>query len=65
MTGLVALLQDDDSSVRSIAAYALDRLGKMSSNITQTVADWIEQNQNFKYVGDGIDILWLLVTKQA
>ncbi|WP_414518266.1 hypothetical protein [Nostoc sp. PCC 9305] len=40
--------------MRNSAALALGNLGKNSSNVTATVAEWISQHQDSKYVGSGI-----------
>ncbi|MHC0066393.1 HEAT repeat domain-containing protein [Nostoc sp. UIC 10890] len=58
---LLGLLKDESEIVRISAAQALGKLGKNSSNVTATVAEWISQHQDSKYVGSGIDALWNLV----
>jgi HEAT repeat protein len=60
--GLLALLKDEDWSVRYSAANALGNLGKKNRGLVTAVVQWIEQHQDSEYVGDGIDVLWDLVT---
>ncbi|MBN3888938.1 MAG: NACHT domain-containing protein [Nostoc sp. JL31] len=61
---LLGLLKDESEIVRYSAAEALGKLGKNSSNVTATVAEWILQHQDSKYVGNGIDTLWNLVVTE-
>jgi HEAT repeat protein len=59
---LLALLKHEDWSVRSSAADALGNLGKKNRDLVTAVVQWIEQHQDSEYVGNGIDVLWDLVT---
>ncbi|MEH2366578.1 HEAT repeat domain-containing protein [Nostoc sp.] len=61
---LLGLLKDESQIVPYSAAQALGKLGKNSSNVTATVAKWISQHQDSKYVGNGIDALWNLVVTE-
>ncbi|MEH2026910.1 HEAT repeat domain-containing protein [Nostoc sp.] len=61
---LLGLLKDESEIVRYSAAEALGKLGKNSSNVTVTVAEWISQHQDSKYIGNGIDALWNLVVTE-
>jgi HEAT repeat protein len=60
--GLLALLKHERSSVGSRAAAALGKLGKKNRDLVTAVVQWIEQHQDSEYVGNGIDVLWDLVT---
>jgi hypothetical protein len=40
----------------------LSNLGKKIERITSTVAQWIKQHQDTEYVGNGINVLWDLMT---
>ncbi|MDJ0736895.1 MAG: hypothetical protein QNJ47_22980 [Nostocaceae cyanobacterium] len=59
------LLQDEHSSVHSSAAFALGKLGKKSPKIISKITQWLEENQNYEYVGNGIDALWNMVTEES
>ncbi|MGJ5633129.1 HEAT repeat domain-containing protein, partial [Nostoc sp. CALU 1950] len=61
---LLGLLKDDNENMRYFAAQALGNLGKNSSNVIATVAEWISQHQDSEYVGSGIDALWNLVVTE-
>ncbi|MEH1951738.1 MAG: HEAT repeat domain-containing protein [Nostoc sp.] len=61
---LLGLLKDESENMRNSAAFTLGKLGKNSSNVTATVAKWISQHQDSKYVGSGIDALWNLVVAE-
>ncbi|MBP5975955.1 HEAT repeat domain-containing protein [Brasilonema sp. CT11] len=61
---LLALLKDKHSTVRYNAADALGNLGKKTPSLATAVAQWIEQHQDSRYVGNGIDLLWDLVTSE-
>ncbi|MBP0036553.1 MAG: HEAT repeat domain-containing protein [Roseofilum sp. SID1] len=63
VNALLRLLQNEDSWVRSSAADALGKLGKKSSDLIPRLVQWIRQNQDSKYVGRGIDVLWDLVAE--
>ncbi|RCJ26637.1 histidine kinase [Nostoc sp. ATCC 43529] len=58
---LIKLIEDPNSSVRSSATDALGKIGKKTSSLVTTLAQWIKEHQNSKYVGNGIDLLWDLV----
>ncbi|MFN6487536.1 HEAT repeat domain-containing protein [Nostoc sp. DedQUE02] len=60
----MGLLRDESEIVRYSAAEALGKLGKNSSNVTVTVAEWISQHHDSEYVGSGIDALWNLVVTE-
>nr|WP_322708826.1 HEAT repeat domain-containing protein [Nostoc sp. ChiSLP03a]MDZ8209925.1 HEAT repeat domain-containing protein [Nostoc sp. ChiSLP03a] len=61
---LLALLKDKSQIVPNFAGEALGKLGKNSSNVTTTVAEWISQHRDSEYVGSGIDALWNLVVTE-
>ncbi|KST64421.1 HEAT repeat domain-containing protein [Mastigocoleus testarum] len=60
--GLVKLLVDDNSRVRKSAAQALIELHKNSNKVLPQVVQWLEENQDSKFIGSGIDALWDMVT---
>ncbi len=62
---LLQLLQDEHSSVRSSAASALGKLGKKSPKIISQITQWLEENQDYEYVGNGINALWDMVTEES
>jgi HEAT repeat protein len=64
LQGLLALLIDEDLRVRYTAANALGNLGKKTPSLITAVAQWIEQQQDLKYVGNEINLLWDLVTSE-
>ncbi|MDZ8239416.1 MAG: HEAT repeat domain-containing protein [Nostoc sp. ChiQUE01a] len=59
--GLIKLIEHPESSVRSSAADALGQIGKKISSLVTTLAQWIKEHENSKYVGDAINLLWDLV----
>ncbi len=61
---LLGRLEDESSSVRSSAAEALGNLGKQSSEVLPAVVKWLQQHQDAKYIGSGIDVLWDLVAAE-
>ena len=62
---LLQLLQDEDSLVRSSAADALGKLGKKSPKILPQITQWLEDNQDYEYVGNGIDALSHIVAGES
>ncbi|KAB8334198.1 HEAT repeat domain-containing protein [Scytonema tolypothrichoides VB-61278] len=58
------MLKHEDEGVRYTAADALGKLGKKTPSLATAVAQWIELHQDSKYVGNGIDLLWDLVTSE-
>ncbi|WP_414574315.1 HEAT repeat domain-containing protein, partial [Nostoc sp. CCY 9925] len=59
--GLIKLIEHPEYSVRSSAADALGKIGKKTSSLATSLAQWIQEQQDSKYVGDAIDLLWDLV----
>ena len=43
-------------------ASALTNISKQSPNVKTLVVEWIQQHENSNFVGNGIDVLWDLVT---
>lgn len=64
VNALLDCLQNADSTMRSSAVFALGELGKKSNNLVTAVVQWIEQQRDSDYLGDGIDALWDLVVGQ-
>jgi len=65
-TLLLCLEDRDDFFVPySAAAEALGNLGMKSSDVLPAVVQWVEQHQDAKYVGSGIDALWNLVASEG
>ncbi len=62
--GFVKLLADDDFLVRYSAAGALGNLGKDLNKVLPQVVQWLEENQDSKSIGSGIDVLWNMVTSE-
>ncbi|WP_242054528.1 HEAT repeat domain-containing protein [Nostoc sp. FACHB-190] len=58
---LIKLLKDSESDVRSKAADALNKIDKKTHSVVINLSQWINENQDSKYIGDGIDLLWDLV----
>jgi len=65
INALMLRLEDGDDWVRSSAASALGKLGLKSSDVLPAVVQWVEQHQDAKYVGSGIDVLWDLVAGEG
>jgi HEAT repeat protein len=63
INGLLELLNSDDSYLRSKVARAFLALSGDLANLSNNLVFWIEQNQENKYVKNGISILWDLVVK--
>ena len=51
--------------MRSSAASALGKLGKKSPKIISQITQWLEENQDYEYVGNGINALWDMVTEES
>ena len=47
--------------MRFTLRIGLRKLGKRSSQVLPLVVEWIQENEDSKVVGNGIDILWDLV----
>ena len=62
---LIARLDDESEYVRDSVAEALGKLGKKSDSILPLVTQWLQQNQNSAYIGNGIDALWDLVAEES
>ncbi|MGB5594641.1 MAG: HEAT repeat domain-containing protein, partial [Crocosphaera sp.] len=60
---LLGALSDTSDGVRLFAAVALGNLGKKSHKVLPLVVQWIEQHEDSKFVGSGIDVLWGLVSQ--
>ncbi|MDJ0714558.1 MAG: HEAT repeat domain-containing protein [Prochloraceae cyanobacterium] len=58
-------LEEEDFWVRGFAAEALGNLGKQSSEVLPAVVQWLQQHQDSKYIGRGIDALWDLVKAEV
>ncbi|MBD2079972.1 hypothetical protein [Leptolyngbya sp. FACHB-17] len=58
---MLELLKGPEDGVRSSAAEALGKLGKVDRSIEPKLVQWIEQNQDSEYVRNGIDALWQIV----
>jgi HEAT repeat protein/energy-coupling factor transporter ATP-binding protein EcfA2 len=52
---------ENNSFVRFTLRIGLRKLGKRSSQVLPLVVEWIQENEDSKVVGNGIDILWDLV----
>jgi predicted NACHT family NTPase len=61
ISALLLRLEDGYDFVAYSAASALSKLGIKSSDVLPAVVQWVEQHQDAKYVGSGIDALWDLV----
>ncbi|WP_427157471.1 HEAT repeat domain-containing protein [Aliinostoc sp. HNIBRCY26] len=58
---LLELLKDSNSIVRSSAAGALSKIDEKTHSVVINLSQWINENQDSEYIGDGIDLLWDLV----
>ena len=69
VNSLLALLQDNSFSyiliarVSKQAAKSLITLGKRSNIIELPLVQWIEQHQTVDFAGNGVDVLWTLVSE--
>ncbi|MGB5768380.1 MAG: HEAT repeat domain-containing protein, partial [Crocosphaera sp.] len=61
ITALLSLLKDDQPGMRSRAAESLGSIGKTQPEVIVLAEKWLEEHQNIKYVGIGIDVLSNLV----
>ena len=61
---LIKCLKDDNSFVRIQAAEALGKLGKTSDKILPCIIQWLEQHQESKFIGSGIDVLWGCIVEE-
>ncbi|WP_236143100.1 HEAT repeat domain-containing protein [Nostoc sp. CMAA1605] len=59
--GLLELLKDSKPNVRSSAAGALKKIDEKTHSVVINLSQWINENQDSKYIGDGINLLWDLV----
>jgi len=55
----------EDDIIREFAVSSLGKLDKQADIVIPELVEWIEQNQQFDYVSDGIDSLRSLMTKQG
>ncbi len=62
IAALLPLFEDEDYGVYFSAAYALGEIGKDNPQAISLIANWINEHQDTEYVGNGIDVLWNLVT---
>ena len=62
---LVLLLQDEDRIVLLYAANALGKLGKKSPKIIPQITQWLEQHQDYEYVGNGINALCDMISGES
>jgi hypothetical protein len=62
--GLLGLLKNDNSFVRSRAAASLGQLAKKSiDDVLPALTQWIEQQPEDVPIGDAIDVLWSIVVE--
>lgn len=54
-----------ENGIGDMASESIGKLGRHFDSLETRLADWIEQNQQSKYVGHGIDALWAIMTEQA
>jgi HEAT repeats len=57
LSGLLSLLKDDNSFVRSGAASALGKLGKKSNTVLPALVQWIDRWPDDVPIGHAIDAL--------
>lgn len=62
IAALLSLLKDKNYDLRWRAARALSNIGKDNPEAITLMANWINEHQDTEYVGNGIDVLWNLVT---
>ncbi|AUT00268.1 histidine kinase [Nostoc sp. CENA543] len=58
---LVELLKDSTSIMRLSAADALKKIDEKTHSVVIHLSQWINENHDSGYIGDGIDLLWDLV----
>ena len=61
LSTLLALLRDGDFQVRQSSANALGRLGKQDFHILPQLVQWLQENEDYPNLGDGINALWQIV----
>jgi HEAT repeat protein/energy-coupling factor transporter ATP-binding protein EcfA2 len=67
---LLPLLKDEASNMHSWTSAALGELGKtlgfaaIPNYITTKLDQWIEQNQQFEHVDNGVDALWQIMSEE-
>ena len=59
---LLAQLQENSPEILSRVTRTLVDLGRQSDAIERALVKWIEQHQDKNFVGNGIDVLWELVS---
>ncbi|WP_225894374.1 HEAT repeat domain-containing protein, partial [Atlanticothrix silvestris] len=59
--GLLELIKDSESNVRSRAADALNKIDKKTHSVVINLSQWINEYQDSEYIGDGIDLLSKLI----
>ena len=64
-TALLPLLRDAHSSVRFRAASALGHLGKKNPSIPPKLVQWLQENEDYPELGDGINALWQIVNEAS